>query len=121
MAPLLAEDLDLFLEDFAVPVTANGTSGAGILDQNSEIILGGEVAMIDYLLTVKTEDFGSLSYGDLITVDGATYKVETQPLRIDDGRFCKVPLVLTVAVDYKLRLEDGFFLLLETTGSLLLD
>lgn len=121
MAPLLVEDLDLFLADFAVPVTANGVSGSGILDQNSEIILGGEVAMIDYVLTVKTSEFGSLAYGDLITVDGDTYKVETQPLRIDDGRFCKVPLVLTVAVNYKLLLEDGYLLLLETADALLLD
>jgi len=95
MAPLLVEDLDLFLAHFAVPVTADGASGLGILDQNTEIILDDEVARIDYLLIVKTSEFGSLAYGDQIAVDGDTYKVQTQPLRFDDGQFCRVPLCKT--------------------------
>jgi hypothetical protein len=105
MAPLLIDDLDLFLEDFAVPVTANGTSGSGILDQNSEVVIGGEVVMIDYLLTVKTAEFGALSYGDLITVDGASFRVEHEPLRDGDGRTAQVPLVWvsgTVPAGYSL-------------------
>jgi hypothetical protein len=65
----------------------------GILDQNSELILGGEITIIDYLLTVPTATFGNLGYGDAITVDGASYKVETQPQRFDDGTFCRVPLI----------------------------
>jgi hypothetical protein len=31
-------------------------------------------------------------------VDGASYKVETQPQRFDDGAFCRVPLVKSAAV-----------------------
>jgi len=97
------ESLDPFLADFGVAVTAGAVSGVGVLDQNSEIILGGEITIIDYLLTVPTATFGSLSYGDLVTVDSTSYKVETQPQRFDDGTFCRVPLVKMdpdPAIDY---------------------
>jgi hypothetical protein len=117
------EDLSVFLDlnGFGVPVVAGAVSGVGILDQNSELILGGEITIIDYLLTVPTATFGSLGYGDAITVDGASYKVETQPQRFDDGTFCRVPLVPGIAATFKLLLEDGFIFLLETGGALLLD
>jgi len=97
----LAAFLDL--DGFGVPVTAGAVSGVGVLDQNSEIILGGEITVIDLLLTVPTATFGSLSYGDLVTVDGTSYKCETQPQRFDDGSFCRVPLVKMdpdPAIDY---------------------
>ena len=97
------ESLDSFLVDFGVAVTAGAVSGLGILDQNSEIILGGEITIIDYLLTVPTSTFGSLGYGDAITVDGTSYKCETQPQRFDDGAFCRVSLVKMdpdPAIDY---------------------
>lgn len=90
---MITEDPSIFLADFGVPVVAGAVSGTGILDLNSEIILGGEAVMIDYLLTVPTATFGGLSYGDGITVNGTNYKVESQPLRFDDGTFCRVPLV----------------------------
>jgi hypothetical protein len=94
------EDLSVFLDlnGFGVPVVAGAVSGVGILDQNSEMILGGELTIIDYLLTVPTSTFGSLGYGDAITVDGVSYKCETQPQRFDDGSFCRVPLVKSAAV-----------------------
>jgi hypothetical protein len=102
---MFAEDLSVFLDlnGFGVPVVAGAVSGVGILDQNSEIILGGELTIIDYLLTVPTATFGALTYGDLVTVDGVSYKVETQPQRFDDGAFCRVPLVKAdpdPAIDY---------------------
>jgi len=102
---MFTEDLSVFLnlDGFGVPVVAGAVSGVGILDQNSEIILGGELTIIDYLLTVPTATFGGLTYGDLVTVDGVSYKVETQPQRFDDGAFCRVPLVKAdpdPAIDY---------------------
>ena len=117
------EDLSVFLDlnGFGVPVVAGAVSGVGILDVNSDLILGGEINMIDYLLTVPTATFGSLGYGDAITVDGVGYKVETQPMRFDDGVFCRIPLVLGVAAVFELLLEDGFSFLLETGDTLLLD
>jgi len=81
----------------SVSVVAGAVTGQGFLMQNSELILGGEITIIDYLLTVPTATFGSLGYGDAITVDGASYKVETQPQRFDDGTFCRVPLVKSAA------------------------
>jgi len=106
------EDLSVFLDlnGFGVPVTAGAVSGVGILDQNSEIILGGEATMIDYLLTVRTDQFGGLSYGDAVTVDGAVYKVEMQPQRFDDGAFCRVPLVKGSDNQVVVTILDGDFL-----------
>ena len=102
---MFTEDLSVFLnlDGFGVPVVAGAVSGVGILDQNSEIILGGEITIIDYLLTVPTATFGSLGYGDSVIIDGVSYKVETQPQRFDDGTFCRVPLVKMdpdPAIDY---------------------
>ena len=104
------ESLDPFLADFGVPVTAGAVSGLGMLDQNSEMILGGELTIIDYLLTVPTSTFGSLGYGDAITVDGVSYKCETQPQRFDDGTFCRVPLVKVSADQVPVLILDGDFL-----------
>jgi len=103
------EDLSVFLDlnGFGVPVTAGAVSGVGILDQNSELILGGEITIIDYLLTVPTATFGSLGYGDAITVDGQSYKVETQPQRFDDGTFCRVPLIKSAAVANNITTLSG--------------
>jgi hypothetical protein len=97
------EDPSTFLGMDAKPVTAGAVSGEGYLDQNSEIILGGEITIIDYLLTVPTATFGGLGYGDLVTVDGTSYKCKTQPQDFGDGLFCQVPLVKMdpdPAIDY---------------------
>ena len=86
---------DLLLADFGVSVTAGAISGMGILDQNSEIILQGQVVMVDYALTCRTDLFGSLKYGDSVTVGAVTYKVIHEPLRFADGTFCVAPLEKT--------------------------
>ena len=119
------EDLSVFLDlnGFGVPVVAGAVSGVGILDQNSELILGGEITIIDYLLTVPTSTFGSLGYGDAITVDGVSYKCETQPQRFDDGTFCRVPLVKSAAVanniatlsGLRLVTQDGRYLITQAS------
>ena len=116
---MFTEDPSVFLADFGVPVVAGVVTGTGILDLNSEIILGGEAVMIDYLLTVPTATFGGLGYGDTVTVDGTNYKTESQPMRFDDGTFCRVPLMLIVAA--LLLLETGFSLLAESGDRLALE
>ncbi len=88
-------DDDLLLADFGVSVTAGAVSGIGILDQNSEIILQGQVVIADYTLTCKTSQYGNLRYGDTLTAGGQAYKVIHEPLRFADGRFCVVPLEKT--------------------------
>jgi hypothetical protein len=91
----------------SVSVVAGAVSGEGFLSQNSEMILGGEITIIDYLLTVTTALFGGLSYGDLVTVDSTSYKCETQPQRFDDGTFCRVPLVKLTAEEAMAYILDG--------------
>lgn len=83
---------DLLLADFGVSATAGAVSGIGHLDVNSELILNGQVVMIDYALTCRTDLFGSLTFGSSMTVNGVGYKVIHEPLRIADGVFCVVPL-----------------------------
>jgi len=94
----------------SVSVVAGAVTGQGFLSQNSEMILGGEITIIDYLLTVPTALFGGLTYGDAITVDDTSYRVETQPQRFDDGSFCRVPLVKVSADQVPVLILDGDFL-----------
>ena len=106
------EDLSVFLDldGFGVPVIAGAVSGVGILDVNSDLILGGDINTIDYLLTVPTATFGSLRYGDAITVDGQSYKVETESMRFDDGVFCRIPLIKSAADQAPVIILNGDFL-----------
>jgi hypothetical protein len=106
------EDLDIFLDldGFGVPVTAGAVSGVGILDQDSEMILGGEATVIDYLLTVPTALFGSLGYGQAITVNGESFKVEMQPQRFDGGALCRIPLIKITVDQVPVLILDGDFL-----------
>lgn len=83
------ENLDLFLADFGVPVSAGVVTGMGILDMPSQIVADGMVLTTDYKLTVKTADFGGLLYGDGITVDGVNYHVR-EAMKVDDGRFTEL-------------------------------
>lgn len=90
----LAENLDLFFEDFGVAVTTGAVSGLGILDMPTEIIAAGQVLSTDYSLTCKANQFGHLKYGDSVTVAGVAYTVrETRFL--DDGAFVEISLSKT--------------------------
>lgn len=100
-------DDNLLLADFGVSVTAGAVSGIGILDQNSELILQGQVVMVDYALTCKTELFGSLKYGDTLTAGGGNYKVIHEPMRFADGVFCVVPLEPTIVIGNTITTISG--------------
>ena len=93
-----------------VIVTAGAVTGQGFLSQNSEMILGGEITIIDHLLEVLTAEFGGLGYGDVITVDGQAFKIEIQPQRFGDGTWSKVPLVKVDADQVPVLILDGDFL-----------
>jgi hypothetical protein len=86
------EDLDLFLADFGVQVTAGAVSDLGIMDMPSEIVADGVVLTTDYKLTCKTALFGGLVYGDTVAVDGVNYTVR-EVMRLDDGAFCDLMLM----------------------------
>lgn len=88
----LTENLDLFLADFGVTVTAGATSDLGILDMPSEVVADGVVLTTDYKVTCKTALFGALVYGDTVAVDGVNYTVR-EVMRLDDGAFCDLMLM----------------------------
>ncbi len=88
---MITEDLDLFLEDFGVTCTAGAVTAKGILDMPSQVVADGMVLTTDYKVTCRTSVFGTLKYGDSITVDGASYTVRENML-IDDGKFCEIML-----------------------------
>lgn len=88
---MLSENLDAFLGDFGVTVTKGTVTTYGVLDMPSEVIAGGMVITTDYALTIKSNAFASLQYGDALTVDGAAYTVREVRAQ-DDGKFSTVYL-----------------------------
>jgi len=88
---VITEDLDVFLEDFGVTCTAGAVTAKGILDMPSQVVADGMVLTTDYKVTCRASVFGTLKYGDSITVDGAAYTVRENML-IDDGKFCEIML-----------------------------
>jgi len=120
---MFTEDPSVFLEDFGKPVTAGAVTGLGIMEHNAELILGGEMSAMEYVLVALTSTFGGLSYGQTITVDGQAYKVEGRPMPFDDGTFCRIFLNIVegVIVASLLLLEDGFILLAENNDRIALE
>ena len=117
----ISDDASFYLADFGVSVTAGAVSGLGILDQNSEMLLGDQVVSVDYALTCQASLFGGLNYGSAITVAGTSYEVRHEPMRLDDGTFCVVPLALVISALNALLLETGDELRLEDDTTLLLE
>lgn len=90
------EDLDIFFDDFALPVTARGVLYAkgGILDQPQEFITeDGEVMASDTSLLVRTDQLGGLRIGEPIEVDGVRYRVRRDAQKRVDGVFSEVLLL----------------------------
>lgn len=92
----LTENLDAFLADFGVSVTAGAVSALGILDMPMEVLAGDQVLSTDYTLTARSSDFGDLIYGSEVNVNGVPYTVRETRL-IDDGAFCQIGLMRSVA------------------------
>ncbi len=91
----LSEDLNQFLDDFGLSCTAGAVSALGILDMPGRVLAAdGMVISTDYVLTAKASDFGSLRYGDSISVGGTAYTVR-EALLIDDGAFVELSLQKT--------------------------
>ena len=85
------EDLSVFLSDFGVSVTAGAVSGLGILDMPGESIMGDMVISTSYMLTCRSDQFGTVGYGASITVAAAAFKVQ-ENLPVGDGKFCRLQL-----------------------------
>jgi hypothetical protein len=86
---MITEDLDVFLDDFGVSVTAGAVSGVGIMDMPGESILDDRVISTGYTLVCRADEFGTLGYGDSVTVDSLAYTVQESML-IADGKFCRL-------------------------------
>lgn len=79
-----ADDLTTFFgSPFGVSCTSGGTTANGILNQPTTEVAGNLIIDVDYVLHCKNSDFGSLSAGDSITVDGSAYTVRTNESDID--------------------------------------
>jgi hypothetical protein len=85
---------DFLLADFGSSVTAGAVVGLGVMDRASQIIMNDQVVTVDYALTVRTDQFGGLQYGDQVQHQGLTYRLQHEPLRLADGRFCVMVLEL---------------------------
>jgi hypothetical protein len=109
------------LADFGLPVVAGVIQGVGILDMPGEYVLDDMQMSDNYMLLCETSKFGGLRYGDNIQV-GANFYTVLNPRPIDDGLFCVVALSKAAApVIGSLLLENGFRLLRESGGRLLLE
>jgi hypothetical protein len=76
----------------SVSVVAGAVTGRGFLRQNSEMLVGDQVISIDYALTCETALFGSLAYNAAVTINSQSYVVRYEPMRVEDGTLCVVPL-----------------------------
>jgi hypothetical protein len=94
---MFEENLDVFLGDFGVEVSAGPITGRGVLDMPTEVLADGMVLSTDYTLTCKTSEFGNLLYDSTVLVEGVVYVVRSVR-KIDDGRLCEVALT-KVATD----------------------
>jgi hypothetical protein len=75
-----------------VSVVSGAITTTGMFDQKSELVLDDQVVSVENALTVATSELGWLRYGDLVTVDGASYRVRQEPMRLGDGLLCVMPL-----------------------------
>jgi len=113
------EDLSIFLADFGVPVVVGSSTHIGIFDRFSEFVLDGQSVSVENALTVKTSELGGLTYVDLLTVDGASYMVRHEPMRVGDGMLCIVPLEAVEAVATYLTTLSGLRLITTDGRSLI--
>lgn len=88
---MLSENPTDLLSDFGVDVVAGSTTGQGILDMPSEILIDGQVLNTDYTLTCESSKFGDLIYGAQLTANGVSYTVRSVNL-VADGLFVQISL-----------------------------
>lgn len=109
---------DFLLADFGSSVTAGAVVGLGIMDRQSQVIMNDQVISVEYALTVRTDLFGGLGYGDQVVHDGETYRLQHEPLKLSDGRFCvmvmekieAVATFITTLAGLRLKTLDDRFL-----------
>lgn len=76
-----------------VPVLWGAVSAEGILEQNADVIVGGQVVSVEYAIhNLPTAQFGNLLYGDELDIEGIKYQVR-ELLRLGDGQYCMASLM----------------------------
>ena len=95
----LLDDPTIYLADFGVDVVAGATTGLGILDMPSEVVIDNQIITTDYVLTCESSKFGNLLYGSQVTVNGVAYEVRSAML-MTDGAFVQLSLQRAVEVPY---------------------
>jgi hypothetical protein len=83
---------DFLLSDFGSSVTAGAVVGLGIMDRHAQMLSGDDIISVEYALTVRTDLFGGLRYGDQVQHEGQSYVVRHEPMKLADGRFCVMVL-----------------------------
>lgn len=84
---MFSEDLSIFLEDFGVPC-----GGAKVLIEESDdlIPMGIEGAQIASKRLVFATGSLAFAVGQTVTAGGQSFKVRSEPRKIDDGAFSEV-------------------------------
>jgi hypothetical protein len=98
---------DFLLADFGSSVTAGAVVGLGIMDRASQIIMNDQVISVEYALTVRADLFGALQYGAQVQHEGSTYKLQHEPLKQADGRFCVMVLEKVESAIRRIITGDG--------------
>lgn len=76
-----------------VSVIWGAVSGEALLEQNTELVVNDQVLSVEYALhNLRADLFGTMNYGDSVTVAGEAYEVRHAPLLVGDGRYCVVML-----------------------------
>lgn len=85
-------DLPVFLADFGVDATASGSTHKVIFNKPDASLFEDMQASADFTIRYLMSDFPSLHDGTAITVDGGTYKIRGEPLKVGDGKFALASL-----------------------------
>jgi hypothetical protein len=88
------ENLNVFFNDFGVPVIRGTSNFLGILEMPDELIANGMAISTDFQLTVKTSDVPNLKYQEAMKVSGIDYTLK-EYLLVDDGKITKIILSKT--------------------------
>jgi hypothetical protein len=76
-----------------VPVIWGAISGEGILESNAELVSGGNVISVEYVLSnLPVAQFGAIGYGNTLLVGGEVFEVREAPFVVGDGAFCSLIL-----------------------------
>lgn len=78
-----------------VSVTWGAVVGTAIFEHNSQLIINDNVISLEYVLhNLPTASFGTIKYGDTLTIGGNSYAVR-EPMVIGDGSYMMVSLSKT--------------------------